>query len=291
MATKNRKHKIEEVLDMDQLKLLSNRSVLVGGTAIAIMLGPERVSHPLYLRSSDIDVVVSDSEALRLSKSLKCDLIEENMIDRHTVKLGGGMELKSGETEYKSPFTLMRVKGYKMDIFTPSTGLGPISIDDRVFDSAVGCKVGNMELKLAHSPYIIATTLNPLVATDERIKRSFLVIAEYVLEHGSEAFFSKVFKPAITYMREGSNNVKRRLKEIESGTYKMENVGRAKFNHIFKQRKKIYLEYGAYLAKTIPCRLDTEKGKIAGFVTNIGIGTRRDNIRIVADVAGFLRKA
>jgi hypothetical protein len=285
MAKKSRKHNIQDVLDMDQLKLLSSRSVLVGGTAIAIMLGPEKVSHPLYLRSSDVDVVLSDSEALRLSKSLKCDLMEENMIDRHLIKLG------DMEIEYKSPFTLMRINDYNMDIFTPSTGLGPISIDDNVFDNAIKCKVGGLEMKLAHPSYIMATTLNPLVATDERIKRSFLVISEYVQDHGSEAFFNDVLKPAITYMRGGSKNVKKVLSEIKSKTYKRGNSEKANFNRIFKQRKKSYFEYEAYLEKTMPRRLDAEKGKIAGFVTRIGIGTRKENIRIVADVASFLRKA
>ncbi|MDE1871315.1 MAG: hypothetical protein KGI06_03685 [Candidatus Micrarchaeota archaeon] len=289
MVTKT--HKISDFLDMEQLKLLSEKSVLVGGSAIAIMLGPEKIACERYPRSSDIDVVMTDREAIKLSESLQHELVEDNMVDRHAIKLGGGMSLSGEEINYRSPFTLMRINDYKMDIFTPSTGIGPISIDERVLGNSVKCNVEGLELRHASLDYIIATTINPLAATEARIQRSFLVISKYVQEHGSEKFFRDVLKPAITYMKEGSRNLKKVIAEIESGKYQRGNVRRAYFNHIFKQRKKIYVGYETYITKTMPIRLEGEKTKISGFVTHFGIGTKNENTDIVADVAKFMRKS
>lgn len=283
-SNKNRSRDIEKLFNSDQIGLLNENVVLVGGTAIAIMLGAEKIFNKSYPRSPDVDVIMGNLEVESLKKKFGDKLVEENMTDRNAVRLGSGMAMDEKHIELKSPFTVMRIEDSEIDIFTKNTGLGAISVDKNVFDSAVTYKMWNKNIKIAHPSYLIATTLNPLVATDERIKRSFLIIYEYVKENGSKAFFDDVLKPALEYIDEGSQNLEKRLNLIRSGKHKGE------FDHILKHRSKVYAEYATYMSHIMPNRLDTEKRKIGSFMAGIGVCSKEDGIKIVNDVASFLRR-
>jgi|GEM_PF-6167324 len=282
MATKDKNVRPEDLLDVSQLRLLSKDSVLVGGTAITVMLGADKTSHYRYPRSTDIDVISQGAEVGRLKRQLGAPIVE-NLTDHHMVRLASGIGVdREKVVEEKSPFTVIRFPNSRLDIFTTVTGLGPIKVNARVFKSAVKYTFAGMELKVAHPSYIIATTINPLVATDNRIFRSFLVISDYALKNGNDALFKDVMAPAVSYIIEGSDRVNKELKKIRNDR---------RYSHIFKGKKREYLEYDKYFFSSLPGRLETERRKIVSFALAIGIGTKDQNTALVGELANFIRKS
>lgn len=246
------------------------------------MIGTDRASHPNYPRSADIDAVTVDSEVTRLERLLGQKRMVEHLTDHHLIRLGDGMGLRENVIDKKSPFTVIRFPDSDIDLFTPSTNLGPISVDASVSRNAIDYTFAGLELKVAHPSYIIATTMNPLVATDQRILRTFLVISDLAAKIGRDALFDDVIKPAVRYMQAGSKNVKEELARIRE---------ERRYAYIFKNSCKRYTHYDEYLTSTMPCRLSTEGSKIVAFASNIGVGTKSQNRDLVQDLANFLRKA
>lgn len=281
MAAKTRKVAPDDLLDISQLGLLSNDSVLVGGTAITMMLGADKTSHYKYPHSTDIDAVSKGTELIRLERSLGRSIVE-NLTDHRLVRLGCGIGGDSSVVEDKSPFMVVRFPNSRLDIFTAATGLGPINVDSGVFKNAVRYTFANREFNVAHPSYIMATTINPLVATDNRILRSFLVMSDFAIKNGNEAFFRDVMVPAVSYIMDGSENLKEEIERIK---------GNRRYSHIFRDNKKHYLDYKKYFAVSLPNRLETEKKKIVSFAVDIGIGTRQQNSQLVEELADFIRKS
>lgn len=271
----------EQFLNMDQLKLLNKRSVLIGGTAIALMVGPERVSNPLYPKSSDIDVIMRNSELVELRGKLRQKYIREYLVDTERTKMCGMGREPIVKIEYK-PFFLNRFPDSQIDIFTPRTGVGPINIDNSVLRNVVEYTYHGLKLNVAHISFMIATTIHPLAATDYRIFRTSLIICDFALKNGEKALIEDALKPAAAYVKDSSSVVKGTLEKI-----KEDDEMRRKFSHIFK--RKDYIEYDRYFSETIPCRISTNRSKIARFVSQIGIGNKTENSDILNSLEKFLR--
>jgi hypothetical protein len=265
---------------MDQLRLLSRDSVLVGGTAITVMLGSAVTSRKSYPCSPDIDVAMSEQDVAKLGRRLNETATLHNMVDHVHIEMGSGISVR----KRLSPFTFLRFGESDMDIFTPQTGIGPISVDDRLFGNAVEYTLGDLKLKVAQPSFIIATTMNPLAATDHRIMRSFLIIFDFSAKCGNDALFEGVMKPAIGYMKEGIEKVRDKVDEIRS-----HNGEKSVFGHILSNHAKNYTRYLRYLTTSLPNRLEVQTGKIANFATRMGIGTERKNEELVAGVEKLLR--
>ncbi|VVB77512.1 Uncharacterised protein [uncultured archaeon] len=190
------------------------RMMPVGSTWIKLNLFEDR-DHALagaISRTHDLDVLISDRDLNTAILRSDRSAIEARNLYLGVREVAAKTDGRPSEHVFiKSPFKVIGLLGVdreiqrdSLDIFTPSTGVGVIPVNEKVMNSAKSVKIGGVEVRNAPFGFAMATQINPHAYTRERAARLFYVISQYVMNHSQEEYRSEVIGVFSDHIGEGS---------------------------------------------------------------------------------------
>jgi len=202
---KDERKRLKDLYDkLDERRITPKEAVVVGGTAAKIYdLGDLKGFVKSILPPSlDVDVLLKPKgEISRKISDLKTSFPIA--------------EVNYRSTEVK--ITYLPVENYKLgedaDVFIGRVGVIPA--DSKAYTSGGSITIDGHIVNAAYKPYAVASWLNPLAATDGRIKRSVIVLVPEVVEYGKEKLKAEVTE-MLYYVARGSSVVDLKKEELES---------------------------------------------------------------------------
>lgn len=246
-------HRHELGLTEKALEASKGHTMLLDGGSGKKVLVPGSLSQ--YLRKSvDIDLLMPHSDALKSFSNIKAD----KMVDRikHISQEG---KLGYEFVALYSPFPVYRDSGYPdTDIFTNAVGVGPIILSDEVFKNPITVKLNdtNLSINVADISFTIATSINPLVFTDQRALSSFIALLS-----NSDIFdIEDVASKTAAHLRLSIEKV--------NGVVEKYACGKA-VSHVASDKN--YVKYAQILSQKIPNKLMAIKYKLEKIMSHASV--------------------
>jgi len=182
--------------------------VVAGSTAAKIQLKkPERKQEAGFLatvipQSGDMDILIDWNTFPKISGLITSRSFPTVEINYRST----GVEI-----------TYLPVPHYKLgedaDVFVGEVGVIPA--DSKAYTRGGSINIDGYVVNAAYKPFAVATWLNPLAATDSRIKRSVIVLVAEAVENGKEKLKAEVTEMQY-YAAGGSRKVDSKREELES---------------------------------------------------------------------------
>ncbi len=222
---------------------------------------------PYLRRSIDIDVIMKGNAAKSMLGGIKL----RNMVDRVVYNNDAAYCLLS-------PFTVIS-NIENIDIFTESTGVGPIRVTREVFDRAYSVWIDRISLnaRLPDISFVAATSMNPVVQ-----KRSRVVPALVAMLAGMHGFdVQEAIERSISYMLEGSESIREALSNAR---------GRNDITYRHVLHDPNYVEYERRISTKLPNVIHNNRERVLHLALKIGIG-RDETDRFLEMYVKKLRRA
>jgi len=193
----------------DLMRIIKSKKAVVGSGAGQIYLRkPEGNQETGFVKSifppSDIDILIDQSTFSKISNlvtSPSFPIVEVNY--RFT-----------GEEATYLPIPFYKLKQFNnVDIFVGKVGVIPA--DSKAYTSGGSITIDGYVVNAAYKPYTVATWINPLAATEIRIIRSIILLANERVENGEEQLKAEVAE-VLRYVKEGKREVNLIMEELES---------------------------------------------------------------------------